>query len=163
LRTKLSARLLLCAALAGSASLVAVVVPGGIASAAPLTVTCTHLTGTISSQSLTGCTGGGAIAADAGVSPAHGTNVVATKTVTWGSGKTSKTTYTYTSVTDNCVAPAGYTKDLKEHETGHVNAGVAGGTAVGMRGGVFSGYACVFKLTAAPHTLKIVNMGNFTV
>lgn len=163
MRTKLSARLLVCAVLAGSASLAAVVVPGGIASAIPLTVSCTHLTGTITSQALSGCTGGGAIAADAGVAPAHGTNVVSTNTVTWGSGKTSKTTYTYTSVTNNCPALTGYTKDLKEHETGHVNTGTAGGTAIGMRGGAFAGYACVYAKVAAPHTPKIVNDRHFTV
>jgi len=163
MRLRVPIRLIVCAAMAGSASLAAVAISGGVASATPLTVSCTHLTGTVTSQTLSGCTGGGAIAADAGVAPAHGTNVVATKTVTWGSGKTSKTTYTYASVTNNCPALTGYTKDLKEHETGHVNTGTAGGTAIGMRGGAFSGYACVYKLTAAPHTLKIVNDGNFTV
>ena len=112
---------------------------------------------------MTHCTGTGAIAADAGASPAHGTNVVSTKTITWGSGKTSKTTYTYTSVTNNCPALTGYTKAGKYHESGHVNTGTAGGTAVGMRGGTFTGYACAYTKTAAPHNLIVKNMGNFTV
>jgi hypothetical protein len=167
MRTKLSARLLVCAALAGSASLAAVVVPGGIASATPLTVTCTHLSGNASSQMLSGCTGSGASgSSEAGTSPAHGTNVVdtgSTSTITWGSGKTSKTTYTFHSVTNNCATLSGYTKDLKEHESGSVKTGSAGGTATGMRGGAFSGNACVYTLTAAPHTLKVVNQGNFNV
>lgn len=156
-------RLLVCAALAGSAMIAAVSIPGGIASATPLTVTCTTLSGSATSQSLTHCTGGGAIAADAGVSPAHGTNVVSTKTITWGSGKTSKTTYTYTSVTNNCPALSGYTKSGKYHESGHVNTGTAGGTAVGMRGGTFAGYACAYTKVAAPHNLIVKNLGNFTV
>ncbi len=163
MRRHASIRLLVCAAMAASASIAGVALSSGVASATPLTVTCTHLTGGITSQTLTGCTGSGAIAADAGVAPAHGTNVVSTKTVTWGSGKTSKTTYTYASVTNNCAALTGYTKVAKYHESGHVNTGTAGGTAIGMRGGVFAGYACVYKHTVAPNTIKVVNMGNFTV
>jgi len=164
MKRHLPIRLLVCAAMAGSATLAAVAIPVGVANATgPLTVTCTSLSGSATSQTLTHCTGTGAIAADAGTSPAHGTNVVSTKTVTWGSGKTSKTTYTYAPVTNNCPALSGYTKFGKYHESGHVNTGTAGGTAVGMRGGVFAGYACAYKLTAAPHTLIVKNMGNFTV
>ncbi len=164
MRSKLSVRLLVCAAIAGSASLAGVTATSGLAFAVPLTVTCTHLVGTATSQTLSGCTGSGATATEAGVAPAHGTNVVSTKTITWGSGKTSKTTYTYTKVTtNNCAALTGYTKTAKYHEAGHVNTGTAGGTATGMRGGVFSGYACVYTHTATPHTLKVVNQGNFNV
>lgn len=164
MKRHLPIRLLVCAAMAGSAVVAAAAIPVGVASATtPLKVTCTSLTGSATSQTLTHCTGTGAIAADAGVSPAHGTNVVSTKTVTWGSHKTSKTTYTYTAVTNNCPAVAGKTKAGKYHESGHVNTGTAGGTAVGMRGGTFTGYACAYTLTAAPHTLSVKNMGNFTV
>ena len=164
MKRHLPIRLLVCAAMAGSAMLAAAAIPVGVAGATtPLTVTCTSLTGSATSQSLTHCTGTGAIAADAGASPAHGTNVTSTKTVTWGSGKTSKTTYTYTAVTNNCPALSGYTKAGKYHESGHVNTGTAGGTAVGMRGGVFSGYACAYTKVAAPHNLIVKNMGNFNV
>lgn len=171
MRLHLPVRLMVCAALVGSASLVAVAIPGGIAAASPLTVTCTHLTGSATSQHIYGCTGSGAIAADAGpptgiydgVHGAYGTNVVSTKTLTWHSGKTSKTTYTYASVTNNCPAVSGYTKTLKEHETGHVNTGTAGGTATGMRGGSFSGYACVYELTTHHATILVKNDGNFNV
>jgi hypothetical protein len=168
---RVPARLLVCAALAGSAALAAVAIPGGIAAASPLAVSCTHLSGSATSQHVYGCTGTGAIAADAGPSTgiydgvhgAYGTNVVSTKTITWSNGKTSKTTYTYTSVTNNCPAVSGYTKFLKEHETGHVNTGTAGGTAVGMRGGTFGGYACVYELTTHHATILVKNDGNLTV
>ena len=60
--------------------LAAAAIPVGVASATtPLKVTCTSLTGSATSQCLTHCTGTGAIAADAGASPAHGTNVVSTQ------------------------------------------------------------------------------------
>jgi len=157
MRIKHSARLLICAALAGSASLAAVVVPGGIASATPLTVTCTHYSGSSASQAISGCTGTGAIAADAGVAPAHGTSVVSTKTITWSNGKTMKEQYSYvlhTGAANTCPVVALKTKVDLVTETGSV---IAGGTATGMVGGALSGTICVYKLTAAPHTISINN------
>jgi hypothetical protein len=155
-------RLIACAALAGSASLAAVAVPSGIASAAtPLTVTCTSLTGSATTQTISGCTGTAAIAADAGTPPAKGTSVASTKTITWSNHKTTKTTYTYKAGSDaSCPTVAKYTKDLLENATGKV---VSGGTAKGMVNGVFKGTICVYKLTAAPHTLMVRNKGSFKV
>ena len=123
-------------------------------------MTCTSLTGSATSQTISGCKGTGAIAADAGVSPAHGTSVASTKTITWSNHKTSKTTYTYKAASDaSCPTVAKYTKTLLENATGKVT----GGTATGMVNGVFKGTICVYKLTAAPHTLMVRNKGTFQV
>jgi hypothetical protein len=149
MRRHLPIRLLVCAALAGSASLAAVAIPGGVATASPLTVTCTSLTGSASTQTVSGCTGTGAIAADAGTPPAHGSSVASTKTITWSNHKTDKT----------CPKVAKYTVTLLENATGKVT----GGTATGMVGGAFSGTICVYKLTAAPHTIMVKNKGSFKV
>jgi hypothetical protein len=158
MRHQRTIRLMVCAALAGSASLAAVAIPGGIATASPLTVSCTNLSGSATSQTISGCTGTGAVAADAGVPPAHGTSVVSTKTVTWSNHKTSKETYTYkSSSTANCPAVPKYTKDLRETASGKVT----GGSATGMVGGAVSGTVCIYKLTAAPHTLIVKNVGPF--
>ena len=161
MRRHLPIRLLVCAAMAGSASLAVVAVQGGNAGATPpKTVTCTSLTGSATSQTISGCTGSGAIAADAGTPPAHGTSVASTKTITWSNHKTTKTTYTYHSGSDaSCPAVTGYTKDLLENATGSV----VSGSATGMVGGAFHGTICVYKKTASPHTLLVKNKGSFAV
>lgn len=160
MRRHLPIRLLVCATLAGSASLATVAIPGGVATASPLTVTCTSLTGSASTQTVSGCTGTGAIAADAGTPPAHGSSVASTKTITWSNHKTTKTTYTYKAGSDKtCPKVAKYTVTLLENATGKVT----GGTATGMVGGAFSGTICVYKLTAAPHTIMVKNKGSFKV
>jgi len=139
-------------------------IPGGIAGAAPLTLTCTSLSGSATSQTLSGCTGTGAIAADAGTPPAHGVSIVSTKTITWSNGKTTKSTVTYTPASDaTCPTVAKYTKFLLENAKGSVNTGTAGGTAVGMRGGAWKATICAYKLTAAPHTILVKNKGAVTL
>jgi hypothetical protein len=156
MKRHLPARLLVCAAMAGSASLAVVAIPG-VAGAAPLTVSCTTLSGSATSQAVSGCTGSGAIAADAGTPPAHGTSVASTKTITWSNGKTSKTTYTYTAGSDaSCPAVKGYTKDLLENAKGTVT----GGTATGLVKGAFKATICVYKKGS---TLLVKNKGPVTI
>ena len=161
MRRHLPIRLLACAALAGSASLAAVAIPGSTATAAaPLTVSCTSLTGTATSQIVSGCKGNGAIAADAGTAPAHGTSVAATKTITWSNKKTTTTKYTIKAGSDAaCPTVANYTKDLLENSSGTVT----GGTAKGLIGGKYKGTICVYKLTSKPSTLLIKNKGPVTI
>ena len=73
MKRHLPARLLVCAALVGTTSLVAVAGFAGVGGAAtPLKLTCTKLSGTEASQTETGCTGTAAIAADAGKVPVTG-------------------------------------------------------------------------------------------
>ncbi len=164
MRHHLFTRLAVCAAMAGSATLVAAAVPGGIASATPLTVTCTSTTGNSTSVTVSHCTGTGAIAADAGAPPAHGVLTVSTKTIKWSNNKTSVLDYTYvehTGAANMCSIKASYTKDLMVTESGHVST--TSGTATGLKGGTLTGTICVYKLTAAPHTISIVNRGNSTI
>ena len=123
-------------------------------------MTCTSLSGSATSQTISGCTGTGANAANAGVAPAHGTSVASTKTITWSNHKTTKTTYTYKAASDaSCPTVAKYSKDLLENATGKV----VSGSAAGMVGGAFKGTVCIYKLTAAPHTLIVRNKGSFKV
>jgi len=148
---------MVCAAMAGSASLAAAAIPGGIASAVPLTVSCTTLSSTSptatsnSTGTISGCSGTGANSTNAGVAPAHGTDVsnLSTKkaTITWSNGKKTVSSFTYTSLTNNCVAPAGYTNLAKVHETGKVLPSTSGTTTAGMVGGLTSATVCAFKKT----------------
>ena len=159
---------MICAALAASASLTAVIEPGSTATAAtvPLTVTCTTLSGGESTQRLSGCTGSGAIAADAGAAPAHGTSVVATMTITWSNKLKTAEKYLYKDLigtADTCKAKAKYTKDVPGHRARHGGPAVAGTTTKGMIGGVIRANVCVYKLTAAPHTIVVVNQGKITI
>jgi len=160
---KLPARILICAAMAGSASAAAIALPGGIASASPLAVTCTHLTGSSTAQTISGCTGTGANTANAGTPPAHGktTSNLSTKkaTVTWSNGKKTVSTFTYTSVTNNCPAVTGKSKVTKVHETGKVIA--SGTTTLGMVGHATSAYICVYKSSTG--ALSVTNMGNVII
>jgi hypothetical protein len=157
MKRHLPVRLLACAALAGSASLAAVAIPGGIASASPLSVTCTSLTGNASTQTISGCTGTGAIAADAGTPPAHGVSTTSTKTIKWSTNKTSVSTYTYTSGSDkSCPAVKGYKVSALENAKGTVKSG----SATGMIGSTFKGTICVY---AKGSTILVKNKGSFTV
>ncbi len=151
MKRHLPVRLLACAALAGSASLAAVVIPGGVASASS-TVTCTSLTGNASTQTLSGCSGSGS--SQTGTS---GVSTASTKTVKWKTGKTSVSTYSYKNGSDaSCPAVSGYTKDLLENVTGKVT----GGTATGLVGGSYKATVCVYKKGS---TLLIKNKGNVTI
>ena len=59
MRRHLPTRVVLCAALAGAASLTAVAIPGGIAGAAAKTLSCTTLTGNETTEAISGCSGTG--------------------------------------------------------------------------------------------------------
>ncbi len=166
MRHQLLLRLLISIGLVASAtSLSAAYLPATAATAAsPLTVTCTTLTGGDSTQKLSHCTGTGAVASEAGASPAHGTSVLSTMTITWSNGKRTKEHYTYVTVPgpgDNCAARTNYSKDYLVTEVGWVAS--SGTTAKGMVGGVIRATVCVYKLTAAPHTVLIVNRGKITI
>ena len=150
-------RLLFCAALVGSASLAAVAVPGGIASAvAPLTVNCTGLTGTLlNTFSFSGCTGTafaltGATGASVPLNPTH-------LRITWSTTHTSKVAYTATTTPPSIACPpeAGFFNIDVLHEVGTV---VVGGTttAKGMVGGVVKLKACEYATTLiSPITLWV--------
>lgn len=157
-----SLRVMTCtAALAGSASLGAVAVPQPIGAASPpLTVTCTSLSGSATTATISKCTGTGAIAADAGTPPAHGVFNVVAKTISWSNGKTTKASYTYKPSSDtSCPTVAKYTKELLETASGTVT----GGTAKGMVKGSLKAKVCIYDLTAAPHTVISRNEGNVTI
>ena len=139
---RLPARLLVCAAaVAGTASLAAVTIPSVATAAGPLTLTCTKLTGSATTQKITGCSGTGKT--ETGTS---GTTKVASNdksaTITWATKKTSVESFTYKAVTPNvCPAVTGYTKLIEVNESGSVT----GGTATGLKGGKVSGKVCVYK------------------
>ena len=120
----------------------------------PLKVTCTKVTGSETSQAISGCTGPGTV-----VTKTTGTFTASTKTIKWATSKTSvlKVTYKDSSAT-TCPTVSKYTKDFLETESGTVTGGVAA-----MVGGAVSGKYCVYKLTASPHTIIVKNDGSLTV
>jgi len=141
--------------------LAAAAIPGGIAAASPLSVTCTTLTGSASSQTISGCTGTGAISADAGTPPAHGTSAVSTKTITWSNHKTTKESYSYTSSsTSSCATVSGYTKDLRETIKTGSKVVASTNDAAGMVGGALTGTFCVYKKGS---TILVKNQGTFKI
>ena len=157
MRSRLSIRLLVCGAVASSALLYAAALPGGIAGAPDFAVTCTSLSGGAASQTVSGCTGMGAVAADAGNPPAHGVLTTATSTIRWSNGKTSREKYPNADGSaSSCPTVAKYTKDILVTEKGTV----IGGTAAGLVGGAISAKVCVYKLTATPHTILERNKGS---
>jgi hypothetical protein len=156
----LPTRLLVFAALAGSASLAAVAIPAGVASAVtPETVSCTTVYGSPSSLAFSGCTGTGANASNAGTPPAKGTYTNSTKTLKWTTGKTSLLAFKYTKdTTSKCVAIKG-DKSLGEYAA---TGSVTGGTALQMKGGATSGSACIYQNTTTK-AIIVKNLGPFKV
>ena len=166
-RLNLPARILVCAALAGSASLAAVVIPGGIASASPLTLSCLHLTGTTtatatsSTEHLSGCSGTAQKLTGTTGTAAVKTNLATktgTATVTWATKKTSTESYKFTELTGSknlCSAKTGYSKVAEAKETGSVK----GGTATAMKGGAVTATACAYFKGSNHSTIYIFNKG----
>jgi hypothetical protein len=154
----LPTRLLVCAALAGSASLAAVAIPGGVASAAtPETVSCTSATGSATSLAFSGCTGTGANATNAGKAPAKGTYTVSSKTLKWSTTKTSILKFTYKKdATSKCPKISGDTSLGEYTATGTVT----GGTAKQMVKGAAGGNACIYSKGKAT---IVKNLGAFKV
>ncbi len=123
-----------------TASWVAVTVPGGVASASPVTVTCSKFTGDKATQKLTGCSGSGK-----SQTGASGTSVAASNdesaTIRWATGKTTAEKYSYKGVKPNeCPAVSGYKKFLEVTESGSVT----GGSATELKGGRVSGKVCIY-------------------
>ncbi len=88
MKRHLPIRLAVCAALAGSALMTAVAIPGGIAAASAPTVSCANEVGNETSQALTVCTGTGVNSMNASSS--------GTQTVRGIKAKTTPTTVEYT-------------------------------------------------------------------
>ena len=173
MRRRIPIRLLVCAVLAGSASLAAVAIPGGIASATALTVSCKTMTGTgasvTSSDTLhfSVCSGTGS-----SETKTTGTGVVVTNhkqpsgsgtdTVTWASKEKSVVSFTYTetsnptTVKKDCKAVTGDTAVAYVTDTGSVIA--KGTTTTKMVGGKTSGKSCVY-LTKT-HSVYEVGIGS---
>jgi len=149
MRRHLATRIVLCAAFAGSASLAALAVPGGVAGATTAkTLSCTTLTGNETTQAISGCTGSGS-----SQTGSKGTSKVVNNvskksgkaTITWTSTKkTSIESYTYTEDTgtkNTCAAKSGYAKLAMAVEKGSVT----GGTATSLTGGAISGTVCAYS------------------
>jgi hypothetical protein len=131
--------------LAGSASVAAAAIPGGIAGAAAVSVKCTGLTGNETTQAISGCSGKGLSETGAtGTSNGPGTG---TATITWSTGNTSDETYTYklsTGKKDKCPAPGtGYTAVGEVKEKGSVTGGNA------LVGSKLKGTVCVYSQTSS--------------
>jgi hypothetical protein len=126
---KLPVRLVVAAAMAGSACL-AVVAPATIAGAKgvkpPVTATCTGLFGQATNQLQSGCTGSSTKAkvTSYGVSVPNSGDTGAT--VYWTNKDTTVLTFTYTTVTNTCGSYLGYPASLEEQETATVTGGNSG-------------------------------------
>jgi hypothetical protein len=161
LNRHLPARLLVCAALAGSAALGAVAIPSVASATTPETVSCTTLSGSATSLAFSGCTGTGANATNAGKAPAKGTLTVSTKTLKWSTNKTSTLTFAYAKdKTSKCPKITGDTSLGEYTATGTVK----GGTAAQMVGGKSSGSACVYSKKVGTKTTTVIkNLGAFKI
>jgi hypothetical protein len=152
-------RLLVCAAMAGTASLAVVAIPGTTSGAATqLTVVCTSLTGTTTSETAAGCSG-----ADVSQTGAKGTitpkvkGTGGTATIKWATGKTSTETFTYkTSSAASCPKKAGYTAVIEATQTSKVTAGTAT-KLIGSKS--FVGKSCEYSKSGK---LYVFNVGNDT-
>ena len=157
MRRHLPTRTLACAAVAGTASFAAVAIPGSIATATVKSVSYTTLSGSETSQTVSGCSGSDS--AQTGVSGKQVPDISKkTAVVTWKTGKTTDYKYTYTlksGSANTCPAKAKYTKLDLVTETGTIT----GGTATLMKSGPYSGKTCAYELTAKPHTVAVVGDG----
>lgn len=143
--------------MAGSAAFAALAIPGAIAAATPLTVTCTHLSGNTTTVSISGCSGPGVTAPNNAT--ATGKLTVSTDTIKWTNGKKSIITYKYGTVTpDACVAKTNYAStEIKEL----AGTKISGGTALKLVGGAGSGKVCLYTSTLSPPAPAMeVNLGN---
>lgn len=148
MRRHLPTRVVLCAALAGAASLTAVAIPGGIAGAAAKTLSCTTLTGNETTEAISGCSGTGSSQTGTKGTATVKNNLSkksGTATITWTSTKkTSIESYTYTEDTgtkNTCAAKTGYAKLAMAVEKGSVT----GGTATLLKGGAVSGTVSAYS------------------
>ncbi len=162
-------RLVILTALLGVGATATFDSPGSIAGAStsvagPLTVTCASLRGGETSQTISGCTGSGAIADDAGSAPAHGKSVSSTQVVTWSNGKISRLNYTWvdrTGQANTCPARNDYSREQQTIEKGKVIT--PGSTTKAMIGGVVEATLCVYRMAQSPHTVLVVNQGKVSI
>jgi hypothetical protein len=148
---------------------VAIALPGGIAGAelsspVVLTVTCSSLRGGEINQIISGCTGSGAIASEAGAPPAHGSEVASTQVINWSNNKISRLKYTWTDRTgqnNTCPSRSGYTRDQQTIQKGAVIT--PGSTTKGLIGSAVRATLCVYKLAQAPHTILVINQGKISI
>ncbi len=125
----------------------AIAVPGTSSAATkPPTVTCSAVTGTLTTQKLAKCTGDTSV----------GTTATATKAgtlITWsakgGGTSTNKITSdkSATGKADTCKAPKGQTNTFLVTESGSISAGTGAGKA--LVGGKTSAKVCVFSKSVA--------------
>lgn len=151
MRINRSARLAACAAFAGSAAL-AVVIPGASAFAAKgPSVTCTSVTGSASTQSLSGCSGAGG-----SLTGTSGTESVSASTITWATGGVSHTSVSnkvLTGTKDKCTPPPGDTNAAEVKIKGKVLSGTLAGSKI-------KGTICAF---GSPSGTVVKNLTPFTV
>jgi hypothetical protein len=142
------ARLLACAAFAGSAAF-AVVIPGSSAFASSVpSVSCTTVGGNATTTTLSGCTGTGA-----SLSGPSGVVTVGTSTesVAWVTGKTSVLTITnkiFMGKKDKCPAKPGFTSAAEVKLKGKVTGGTI------FVGGKVKGQLCAYT---AGSTVVVTN------
>lgn len=142
--------------MAGSASVAAVTIPGGIASATPLTLSCTSLSGSETAQIFSG--GTGTASKETGSKGTSTVNNNLTKktgvaTVKWTTGKTSVESYSYKELfgsSNKCAAKTGYSKAAEAPGTGKVTGGTA------TVNGAVTWTACAY---AKSGKISIFNMG----
>jgi len=156
MRRKHSIRFIVSAAVVvGSASLAAGAVPGGIAGAVPLTVTCPGLAGTPGNWTFNGCAGTAFV-----LTGATGTSVPINPTtlkITWSTSLTSKVVYTSTTAPPSTLCPIvpGLTNVGVHKEIGKV----VGGSAAAMIGGLYKLKACEYANSTGIISLY-VGLGN---
>ncbi len=139
-------RILAVGAFAVPAALAIAVPSTSYAGAAPKTVTCSTVSGTLTTQKLSKCTGDSSV----------GTSATATKQgtlITWsvkgGGTDTNKITSdkALTGKSDTCKAPTGQTNTLLAEESGSISKGTGAGAA--LVGGKTSAKVCVFSKSVA--------------
>ena len=128
-------------------------------SASPLTVSCPTFNST--TNHFSGCKGSGAVAGEAGRSPAQGTfHLLNTNefSLHWSTGRWTYAQFAATAITTpTCPTRSGWTLGHHVHFKGTVRALLPGGlktTTPGMVGGTTSGNACLYStVSLGPQTI----------
>ncbi len=139
-------RLLACATLAGSATLVTVALPNTSAWATPLTVSCSHIkNATPTSLDLTHCTG--TDASETGSTGIEGFITSHHAKVVWKSKKTSIVSHIKTThpTKNHCPSRTGLSNPVVTTYSGTVS----GGTATGLIGGAYHASVCTYSKNPA--------------
>jgi hypothetical protein len=138
-------RVLAVGAVAIVPAALALAVPG-TSNAAPKTITCSSVSGTIATQKLAGCTGGSTLGATATVTKA---GALITWSAKGGGTDTNKVASDkeLTGKSDTCKAPKGQTNSFLAEESGTISKGTGKGTA--LVGGKTSAKVCIFSKSLA--------------